>query len=233
MMKAVRADHEDIDILARTLYGEAEGQNVQDAIAIACVVMNRVSYPNWPDDVSEVCLQPWQFSCWNTNDSNRARITKAKRPDKWFEVCYGIAARAVEGTLTDVTNGSTHYYATYVAKPKWAKKGNKTPVYRVKHKNGYSHLFFNDIDTKPPSTPKEALNQIRPPIGKKDAAGASLAGAGIGLSAIADTLTDVKDQIEPLAQYAAALQYLFLAVALIGIGITVWARIDDRRKGIR
>ena len=38
-----KAEH--IDTLARTLYGEAKPHDIQDATAIACVVMNRVALP--------------------------------------------------------------------------------------------------------------------------------------------------------------------------------------------
>jgi len=40
-----KAEH--IDTLARTLYGEAKPHDIQDATAIACVVMNRVALPNY------------------------------------------------------------------------------------------------------------------------------------------------------------------------------------------
>ena len=46
-------------------------------------------------------------------------------------------------------------------------------------------------------------------------------------------MTEVKDQIEPLVPYADSLKLLFLIAALAGIGLTVWARIDDRRRGLR
>jgi hypothetical protein len=36
--------------------------------------------------------------------------------------------------------------------------------------------------------------------------------------------------IQPLAPYVDSIQYVLLAVTMIGIGITVWARIDDANK---
>jgi spore germination cell wall hydrolase CwlJ-like protein len=36
--------------------------------------MNRVHSPRFPATAGAVCLQPRQFSCWNHNDPNRARI---------------------------------------------------------------------------------------------------------------------------------------------------------------
>lgn len=220
----------DLDTLARTLFGEAESRNEKDAVAIACVIMNRVALPNWPDTVAEVCLQPWQFSCWNQNDPNRTRILNAKGP--WFERCREIASWAIKGFPEDPTNRATHYYATYVKKPKWAR--GKTPVYEVEHTStGHAHLFFNDIDTPPPQSAKEALDQTRPLTSSRSIQGAGLAGASVGLSVATEIVSEVQSQVEPLVGYADVLKTLFLIIALVGIGLTVWARISDRKDGMR
>ncbi len=137
----------DIDTLTRTLYGEAEAHNVRDAEAIAWVILNRVALPNWPDTILEVCLQPAQFSCWNTFDPNRKRIEGGH--GAWFEECHRIAQDVLSGAIPDPTSRATHYYATFVREPRWAR--GHTPVYSVKHKSGDSHLFFSDIDTPPPA----------------------------------------------------------------------------------
>jgi hypothetical protein len=220
----------DVDILARTLYGEAEGGNLNDANAIACVVLNRIGRAHWPDSAAAVCLQPWQFSCWNMNDPNRARILEAH--GAWFDTCQTIALKALSGEIPDMTGGSTHYYATYCPKPKWANK--KTPVFSVMHKNGHSHVFFNDVDTKPPVTPREALEQIKPLSKSKSVTGAQVA---IGTGSVIGAAAEVMDQVAPamplaqtLAQYA---PWAIVAVLALGLGYMVWRRIDDRNKGFR
>lgn len=134
----------DLEILAKTLYGEASANNVKDAEAIASVILNRVKLKNWPNQIDAVCLQPWQFSCWNKE--YRSRIDNAK--GKWYQQCIEIARRAISGEIADPTWRSTHYYATYIGVPKWAF--GKKPVYSVEHKSGSKHLFFNDIDTPKP-----------------------------------------------------------------------------------
>lgn len=134
----------DLDIFARTLYGESEPNNVLDAEAIAWVVLNRVDLPNWPDTVAEVCQQPWQFSTWNVGDPNRERILKAR--GDWFNRCREIAVYAANGCFPDPTSRSTHYYATWVNEPRWAK--GKTPVYEVAHR-GEGRTDF--ITTSTPS----------------------------------------------------------------------------------
>lgn len=56
--------------------------------------------------------------------------------------------------------------------------------------------------------------------------------AGVGLVA-SETVTEVADKIEPLAPYSDHLQYVFLVLALLGIALTIYARVDDRKKGYR
>lgn len=214
-----------IDVLARTLLGEAKANNVDDAIAIACVVVNRIVLPNWPDDAEAVCFQPFQFSCWNTNDPNRARIMKAvSRPGSWFEKCIEIATAAVDRKLPDPTKRSTHYH-TPAVKPAWSKK--KKPVYETA-----GHRFFNDIDTPPPATATEALNQAKP-LGKTDTMlTAKAAGmASVGITAVSQTV-DALEPALPLAQtLATAAPWAIVAVLAIALAYVAWSRAQARKAG--
>ena len=229
----------DTDVLARTLYGEAESNNTEDAKAIANVILNRQTFSNWPDTISEVCQQPFQFSCWNTSDPNRQRILAAK--GAWFEICKSLAVEAIDGGLHDTTNSSTHYYATYVKSPRWAK--GKRPVYTVAHKNGHAHIFFNNIDTKPPETARQALDQTRPLAKTRTmkgsavvaATGASAIAAGVAeqVSSIAPAMPVVSTVAETAHNHPTGLLILFGAIVILfGIYIA-WARLDDRKRGLR
>ena len=68
---------EDVDALARTVFGEARGECLSGQEAVASVILNRVAFSGrrggywWGNTVYEVCHKPWQFSCWNQNDPNR------------------------------------------------------------------------------------------------------------------------------------------------------------------
>lgn len=222
----------DIDTLARTLYGEAEAGNGIDARAIACVIMNRTRYPIWPDSIREVCLQPWQFSCWNQNDPNRDRILKAS--GEWFERCKDIAKDAIDGAIVyDQTKGSTHYYATYVKKPKWAK--GKTPVYSVRHKKENSeHLFFNNIDTKPPTNATEALDQSRPLASTSTVTAAKVAvTSAAGIGGCAEYIQQAAPAMPLLLKIMEYAPWMIIGCLGTGIGFMVWSRIQDRRKGLR
>lgn len=220
----------DLEVLARTLYGESEPNNFSDAEAIVCVVMNRVGRSHWPDTPAGVCLQPWQFSCNNPGDPNRERITKVTKADIWFQNCMRIAQQAIDGTLNDPTYRSTHYYATYIKMPTWAK--GKTPVYEVKHRKNGSHLFFNNIDTRPPETAKESLDQTKP-LGSTSTMQAAKIGA-VGLTTIGGVsesirnLTPALDTAQALTQYT---PWVLFVVALGVIGFLVYKRWSDREKG--
>lgn len=220
----------DADIFARTLYGEAEAGNKADAIAIARVILNRMALPNWPSTASGVCLQPWQFSCWNANDPNRQRILNAK--GAWWEECQHIAKNALSGKLPpDQTSRSTHYYANWVKMPKWAK--GKEPVLIVPHESGNAHLFFNNIDTPPPKTPAEALDQQRPLSSSRTVKGGQIAAIGTTGSAGVTVLEEAAGKIQPIASMHDILMFVFILLTLAGLGWMLWARLDDREEGLR
>jgi N-acetylmuramoyl-L-alanine amidase len=134
----------DIDVLARTLYGEARGEARPGRVAIACTVMNRVDRAAtfggywWGDTVAEVCKKPWQFSCWNQGDPNRDVIEGVvAEGNGLFAECIEIATQAVRLELCDVTFGACHYHSKWVM-PSWS--ADHAPVVTIG-----GHHFFNDI----------------------------------------------------------------------------------------
>lgn len=63
---------------------------------------------------------------------------------------------------------------------------------------------------------------------------ATAATAGLGaVEAIQQTLDPARETLSGLAPYLDTAKWLLLAITLVSIGIMVWARIDDRRKGLR
>lgn len=138
----------DENILARTIYGEARGEGLEGMEAVALVVMNRVKAQKWftgyvlhegqkIPSVAQTCLKRAQFSCWNKNDANYPVLQKITAEDPIFRECLIVAKRALNGQLTDFTNGALYYHTKQI-KPSWAK--GKSPCYEVKN-----HLFYNDI----------------------------------------------------------------------------------------
>lgn len=127
-----------VDILARTLWGEARGEPVRGIEAVAAVVMNRVRHGGWwGDTVETVCRKPMQFSCWNPDDPNRAKLDQVTEADRIFRICVRIARRAIGGSLADPTNGATHYHARFVH-PLWAR--GRAPSAEIGN-----HVFYADV----------------------------------------------------------------------------------------
>ena len=169
---------DDKDVLARTMYGEAEPKDEADAVAIAWVVRNRVELPNWPNDYAGVCKQRtnggvYQFSCWSPKHGFPDRLNKVTTADPWFRKCLEIAGKVMAGQIPDPTTRSTHYFADYIAWPKWAK--GHTPVYSTPW-GKYNHLFFNDIDTPPPPPPAPKKTVLETAVAVAPALGAALSG---------------------------------------------------------
>ena len=136
---------QEIDTLARTIYGEARGEytrrdgGLSALIAVANVVMNRVQRNTWyGKTIQDVCLKPYQFSCWNTNDPNRIVIQMADvNKDKVFQTCVDVATKVAGGEWPDLTMASDHYYAVWMpVAPSWAL--NQRPTVKIG-----CHVFFN------------------------------------------------------------------------------------------
>lgn len=115
--------------LAQTAWGEARGDGVIGMLAVMNVVLNRVEDDRWPDSVHEVCVQPWQFSAWNDNDPNLQKMREAAPADPMFGAALEMArALLAEGRKFDLTHGATHYHATSMRRPAWAKDMTVTAV---------------------------------------------------------------------------------------------------------
>ena len=134
----------DRDILARTLWGEARGENLAGQIAVAWTIRNRVNDGKtkswWGEGYAGVCLAKWQFSCWNKNDPNYIYLSGAKPiPFREFAQAQIAADQVMAGKVPDPTGGATHYYSTAMKKaPDWAAKATQTL------KLG-GHVFFKDV----------------------------------------------------------------------------------------
>jgi len=117
-----------VDILARTLWGEARNQGRTGMEAVASAVLNRVKVAQrrggywWGNTVTEVCLKEYQFSCWNANDPNRPLLDLVDASDSVFRVALDIAQDAVSGDLTSTVGSATHYHTKAVS-PSWKDAG--------------------------------------------------------------------------------------------------------------
>ena len=120
-------DQDDLDTLARTIYGEARNQGMPGMIAAGWTIRNRAEkdlgndgLPDWwGEGIVGVCKRPWQYSCWNANDPNRVKLLAVTARDGAFKSCLAAAKGVLTGQYTDPTKGSTHYH-TKAVRPKWA-----------------------------------------------------------------------------------------------------------------
>lgn len=105
------------DVVTATIILEAGGEYHVGALeAVYEVIMTRAEKRK--KTPAQVCLQKWQFSCWN-GMVIEDQIAKAKEHPRW-EIAQNIL-----GKETNYTNGADHYHADYVD-PYWASSMTKT-----------------------------------------------------------------------------------------------------------
>lgn len=129
----------DVDIMARTIYGEARGTDFLDRMGVAHTILNRVRAEHRRETtIAGVCLEPFQFSCWNKDDVNRFKIANVGVDSEIFRACMVAALEAINAKQdADPTDGATHYHALSIT-PSWAR--GHTPCL---HTTG--HLFYNTV----------------------------------------------------------------------------------------
>lgn len=91
--------------------------------AVFHVMRNRVANNGrngWPNDIERVCLQPVQFSCWNSKDPQRS-LYPAETDRQ-----YLIAQQIIREPGEDPTHGATAYYDRSIPAPSWATPQNLT-----------------------------------------------------------------------------------------------------------
>lgn len=99
----------DVETLARTLWGEARGEGYEGMLAVAWVIENRRLDKRWPNTVAGVCRQKWQFSCWNEADPNRAKLVAVGLENRQFCDTLQAALAVMVGDVRDMTGGANHY----------------------------------------------------------------------------------------------------------------------------
>lgn len=111
-----------VDTLARTTWAEARSDGIAGMQAVCNVVMNRATHPGWwGRNPAGCCTAPYQFSCWNIGDPNRAKLLAVTTADPLFACGLALAQLALDGQLPDITRGADSYYATSIAAPYWCR----------------------------------------------------------------------------------------------------------------
>jgi spore germination cell wall hydrolase CwlJ-like protein len=138
---------EAIECLATNIYFESANESLAGKISVSMVVLNRVNDSRYPSEVCDVVYQgrygknerasaarknQCQFSWACDNKSDTAR-NKEKLAES-FQVAELVYRMYKEGF--DITDGATHYHASYV-NPKWAKDRGMKRVTKVD-----THIFY-------------------------------------------------------------------------------------------
>ena len=119
--------------LAKTIYGEARGENIETMFSVGWVIRNRLKSGRHGNTYKDVVLQPKQFSCWNKNDPNY-KIIKGKIKGRLWEVCIGVAIVVMQSAEKhNPVMGVRHYYDKSLDSnpPYWAEEGESMSVYGV------------------------------------------------------------------------------------------------------
>ncbi len=125
----------EVETLAKTVWGEARGEELVGMVAVAWAVKNRTLRKPWPDSYLEVCLQPWQFSVWNHRDPTFPILVKGPEDSDAYQVATWVALGVVLGIIDDPTGGADHYHNKDVM-PHWAINMQQTVEIG-------DHVFYN------------------------------------------------------------------------------------------
>jgi spore germination cell wall hydrolase CwlJ-like protein len=121
-------------IVALCLFREARSEGVTGMYRVHDVIANRASDPGdrWPKSRMGVALQPKQFSCFNSSDSQNAIYPAIKNEADWIAWIQAmrIAKRGV------VQHPLINHYHTEAVKPNWAR--GKFPILKEGR-----HVFYS------------------------------------------------------------------------------------------
>ena len=133
--------------LALNTYHEAKNQSLVGQIATAQVVMNRVEDDRFPNTICEVVKEGPTRPSWEDPKKEYPIRHRCQfswycdgKPDipkneKAWEKAQDVAFLVLYNKIQlDVTEGATHYHATYV-RPSWAKTKKRTT--RIE-----KHIFY-------------------------------------------------------------------------------------------
>jgi spore germination cell wall hydrolase CwlJ-like protein len=129
------SSHPQLHCMALNIYHEARADNIAGKYAVADVVLNRVHDDRWPSTVCDV-VKEGPISKWWKEEKNKEVPIRHRCQFSWYcdgmddtphnkhswrdaqEIAYNLVHL---GVYRGITEGATHYHATYV-NPKWNKR---------------------------------------------------------------------------------------------------------------
>ncbi len=124
--KKVYLTESDINLMAKVVFAESKGEPYTGKVAVASVILNRVTSPNFPNTVEEVITQKNAFSCVVNGVINVTPNNDS----------YNAVNDAIKGL--DPTNKALYFYNPKIATCSWMKEIEKCNVKTIGQ-----HVFFN------------------------------------------------------------------------------------------
>ncbi|MGL5244800.1 MAG: cell wall hydrolase [Sarcina sp.] len=115
----------DLDLMAKVVFAESKGEPYEGKVAVASVILNRLTNDKFPDSIEEVITQKNAFSC-----VKNGKITVVPDSDS-----YNAVREALKGI--DPSKDALYFYNPKIATCSWMKgieKSNVTPIGQ--------HVFF-------------------------------------------------------------------------------------------
>jgi len=100
-----------VQLLARAVNGEARGESYTGQVAVAAVILNRVSHPSFPKTIAGVIYQPGAFTAVSDGQINH--------PISSNSTVYKACQDAMNGW--DPTHGAIYYYNPRTATNRWIR----------------------------------------------------------------------------------------------------------------
>lgn len=132
----------DVQIVALTIAGEARGEKSAFQMAVGNVIRNRWDLARAgrayrkAQSIGDICLWPYQFSCWLPADPNRRwidQVVNRSFPSSLdaivFDRILDMAQGWIQGGYQDAVERADHYHCFpegHKAWPKWAR--GRAPV---------------------------------------------------------------------------------------------------------
>ena len=121
----------EIECMAKNIYFEAAVESTAGQLAVAQVTLNRVKSKHYPDSVCEVVYEgpktangfPKRDRCqfsWYCDGKPDEPKNKGKLWNSIENLSKYVLTRQTD--LIDITDGATHYHATYIDTPRWATR---------------------------------------------------------------------------------------------------------------
>jgi len=109
---------DDVHLMALTMFAEARDQGALGIIAVGSVILERVEHRDWDGKtIKEVCLAPFQFSCFLPDDPQFEKLKKLAR--NWDDrnsilgVCLYFAEGLINGTVPRTSEIAEHHVTQY------------------------------------------------------------------------------------------------------------------------